>query len=210
MVNKIENKKGSKERIFKAAVNEFSTHGFYGARVDMIAKRASINKAMVFYYFSSKEVLYKNVLTMIATGIIGRLKNSGIVRNDLTPEEYLRVFPETYIGFFTDNPEYLRIVVLGLIQNGELMKSILHDVLVETEESLPKKFAGIIEGWHRLGLINEKNPVHFFLNIVSILIFPLVLKPLPEVLFGKDFDEEIFLAERKESVLNLLKRGMII
>lgn len=53
-------------RILDAALTEFSTHGLAGARTERIAQAAGVNKALLYYYFSSKENLYLAALEMIA------------------------------------------------------------------------------------------------------------------------------------------------
>jgi len=52
----------SRERIFDAALQEFSARGFAGARTSAIARRAAINEQMIFHCFGSKERLYREVL----------------------------------------------------------------------------------------------------------------------------------------------------
>src|SRR5580698_8193459 len=52
----------SRERILSAALKEFAAKGFAGARVDVIARRANINKRMLYHYFGDKEELFKAVL----------------------------------------------------------------------------------------------------------------------------------------------------
>jgi TetR/AcrR family transcriptional regulator len=52
----------SRERIFDAALQEFATRGFAGARTGANARRASINEQMIFHCFVSKEGLYREVL----------------------------------------------------------------------------------------------------------------------------------------------------
>src|SRR5208283_3037003 len=56
------NPKRSRERILVAALKEFAAKGFAGARVDFIARRAAINKRMLYHYFGNKEGLFKAVL----------------------------------------------------------------------------------------------------------------------------------------------------
>ena len=51
----------AKENILKAAKTEFSLHGFSGARLAVIAENAGVNKALIHYYFKSKDLLYENV-----------------------------------------------------------------------------------------------------------------------------------------------------
>jgi dipeptidase E len=49
----------TKRRILDAARREFGIKGFDGARVDAIARRARVNKGLIFYYFQSKEELFR-------------------------------------------------------------------------------------------------------------------------------------------------------
>ncbi|MGB6973344.1 MAG: TetR/AcrR family transcriptional regulator [Terracidiphilus sp.] len=62
----------SRERILNAAIKEFSEHGLAGARTDRIAAAAAVNKALLYYYFESKEKLYDAALEMISTQIRDR------------------------------------------------------------------------------------------------------------------------------------------
>ncbi|MBK8800914.1 MAG: DUF2087 domain-containing protein [Fibrobacteres bacterium] len=62
MVNKVNESPDSKARILEAARAEFSERGFDGARVDTIAKRAEVNKALIYYYFKSKDELLQELL----------------------------------------------------------------------------------------------------------------------------------------------------
>ena len=52
----------TRERILSAALQEFAARGFAGARVDAIARRAAINKRMLYHYFGNKEGLFGAVL----------------------------------------------------------------------------------------------------------------------------------------------------
>src|SRR5450755_1775287 len=56
------NPERTRERILCAALQEFAAHGFAGARVDVIARRAAINKRMLYHYFGGKEELFRAVL----------------------------------------------------------------------------------------------------------------------------------------------------
>src|SRR5215475_13106447 len=52
----------TRERILRAARREFVAKGFAGARVDAIARAATINKRMLYHYFGDKEALYRAIL----------------------------------------------------------------------------------------------------------------------------------------------------
>src|SRR2546429_8812202 len=64
----------SPERILAAAAAEFAERGFAGARVDRIARRARVNKAMLYYHFRSKQELYRTLLRRHFTLAADRLR----------------------------------------------------------------------------------------------------------------------------------------
>src|SRR6266700_1486367 len=56
----------TRQRILDAALREFAAHGLAGARTEAIASAAGVNKALLYYYFDSKEKLYTAALEMIS------------------------------------------------------------------------------------------------------------------------------------------------
>src|ERR1700744_1531679 len=52
----------TRRRILDAAFKEFFAHGYAGGRVDVIARRAKINKRMLYHYFGDKQKLYRAVV----------------------------------------------------------------------------------------------------------------------------------------------------
>ena len=59
----------TRTRILEAAVREFSENGLAGARTEQIAEAAGVNKALLYYYFKSKDALYAAALEWIAEGV---------------------------------------------------------------------------------------------------------------------------------------------
>ncbi len=62
----------TRARILDAALSEFSAHGLAGARTEQIAAAAGVNKALLYYYFESKEKLYAAALEMVSARILDR------------------------------------------------------------------------------------------------------------------------------------------
>ncbi len=77
----------TRARILEAALREFSANGLAGARTEQIAAAAGVNKALLYYYFASKEKLYLAALELVAT----RVKEStmAVLLRDATPGERL-------------------------------------------------------------------------------------------------------------------------
>lgn len=59
----------TRARILDAAIRQFSDNGLAGARTERIAEAAGVNKALLYYYFSSKEALYSAAIEAVAEGV---------------------------------------------------------------------------------------------------------------------------------------------
>lgn len=77
----------TRSRILEAALSEFAAHGLAGARTDRIATAAGVNKALLYYYFESKENLYLAALEMISAKI--RDRSMAVFLREATPGERL-------------------------------------------------------------------------------------------------------------------------
>src|SRR3984957_21033773 len=78
----------TRANILAVAIEEFSAKGLAGSRVDEIAERTHTVKRMIYYYFGSKEGLYKAVLEQAYEGI--RVIESSLNLDSMPPDEALR------------------------------------------------------------------------------------------------------------------------
>jgi AcrR family transcriptional regulator len=90
----------TKQRILAAALHEFSAKGISGARVEAIAQRARVNKRMLYYYFGSKDGLFREILrrrvdersaAFAASDVCGRSRLADSQRNMARDTEYIRL-----------------------------------------------------------------------------------------------------------------------
>src|SRR5580704_11919463 len=101
----------TRRRILAAALAEFSAHGFAGARIDAIARRAKGNKRMIYHYFGNKEGLFTAVLRQ---KMAERRSWGSTLSND--PTERLPFWFETACG----DPDWIRLLEWeALQQNAE-------------------------------------------------------------------------------------------
>ena len=207
-------KTDSSQRILKAALKEFSSYGFSGARMERIARSAKINKAMIFYYFSSKKNLYQQVVKVVFdqfSPLVLRL-----ISSNPSAEEFLEQITELYVNFVSKNPEFLKMLMLELIQNPRNITSIFTRFFKEKMEILqigPQQLIGLIEDWREENVVNEDDPFQFMLNVVSLSLFSFLGKPFLEAIFQLSPtyspQHEDFFQKRFNSVVNVLKRGML-
>lgn len=112
---KLENE--ATERILNAATAVFADVGFAGARVDEIAKRADMNKALIYYHVGSKESLYGEVIVAMLREAEIRFMQG--VSNIDSPEEQLRQYIRHVAHFIDEHPEIAPIMLRELASEWE-------------------------------------------------------------------------------------------
>src|SRR5262245_11202179 len=102
------NPEATKANIIEVATREFAENGLDGARVDEIADRTRTSKRMIYYYFESKEGLYRAVLEKVYSDI--RNREADLKLDKLPPEEALRKLVETTVDYDDAHPDLFRLV----------------------------------------------------------------------------------------------------
>jgi TetR/AcrR family transcriptional regulator len=198
----------AKQRILKSAVKEFAKNGFWGARASRIAKGAGINKAMIFYYFSSKENLYQVIIEDTLKDLLKDVQKSIIKTDD--PERLFEVLPEVYIRFFSRNQFLAKIIIHDLVQNPVHIAKIIAKIFENAVFKPQIIFKKMVNDWYEKGLITESDPVHVILNIMPPSLFCFIGLPMVEAILGRKIDiNDQFIEDRIKSVVNLIKRGML-
>lgn len=196
------------QRILKMALKEFSTYGFSGARMERIAKAAKINKAMIFYYFTSKKNLYQLVVQQVFSNFYPKIME--LLSSNPTAEVFLEKAPEIYMSFFSSKPDFVKMIAIELVQNPENITSVMQSLMKEKGDvMIPAHLRQLIKKWYKKRLISEGDPFQFMLNVVSLSLLSFIGKPLLEVIFQEYTPLEEFEKKRIKSIVNLLKRGML-
>src|ERR1043166_7629612 len=95
--------------ILKAALEEFSHEGVAGARTDEIARRAGVNKALIYYYFKDKEGLYAAALEQVFSGLHQRI--AAVLERTARPaRERLVLYAQAFFNYMATAPVYPRLV----------------------------------------------------------------------------------------------------
>ena len=94
--------------ILEAATQEFSQKGYAGARVDAIAKRAKINKRMLYHYFGGKDGLYLAVLEQSYAAIRSAETKLDLAHHE--PVESMRQLVHFTWSYYLERPEFLAIL----------------------------------------------------------------------------------------------------
>jgi len=119
-----------RERILDAAERAFAAQGLAGARVAAIAADAGVNKAMLYYYFGSKEGLFEAALGRVAAAVEG-LAEASLRITGLAPEARVRTFLEGYRTLVLSRPVAVRMVLWDVLDGGHHILKVARPVFVQ-------------------------------------------------------------------------------
>ena len=114
---------GSIVRIIEAAACVFSEVGFAGARVDEIAERAGVNKAMIYYHIGNKEALYAEVIQNIIGNTAETIARK--IKDIQDPEEKLRIYIRSFARNIDDNPQVAPIMMREVASGGTHLPEVV-------------------------------------------------------------------------------------
>ena len=189
----------TEQRILEAAQLEFSEKGLNGARMQGIADRAGINKALLHYYYRSKDKLFSVVFKVVFKALIPRIGK--IINQDLDLFEKIRLFTCEYINLIQSMPHIPIFVLHELSTNPKRLSEMLSEAHFDTS-GIQQQIKREIE----LGKIREITFESLIINTVSLCVFPIVAKPIARtILFDRDtkaYDQ--FLEKRKSDVADFI------
>jgi AcrR family transcriptional regulator len=169
----------TRERILSAALREFAAKGFAGARVDVIARRAAINKRMLYHYFGNKEQLFRAVLRQ---KIAERRAWAAGLSSD--PTQRLPFWFTTACA----DPDWIRLLEWEALQ-GDRQK-----VIDEKErQTLSENWLKRLRQRQAAGeLSSEHDARHLALAMQSLTMFPMAFPQLTRFIMGRTTDDPKF------------------
>jgi AcrR family transcriptional regulator len=189
-----DNDKQTEERIFEAATDVFVEKGMDGARMQDIATHAGINKALLHYYFRTKDQLFNAVFEMIARKIFKKF--APVFDENLTLEEKVRFFFKEHISFLQANPRLPGFLLNEVNRNPERIKKLLKNV--DFDSVWLKLYDQHKEEFKRYN-INQATMPQLMISIAALSVFPFAAKGILEGILDKtglSFNE--YMEERKE------------
>jgi TetR/AcrR family transcriptional regulator len=162
----------SPDRILAAAAVEFAERGFGGARVDRIARRARVNKAMLYYHFRSKQGLYRALLRRMFTAAAERMQ--AIAAGSGSPSDKV----ERVIAGVADlirEHESLPAIMLREVAEGGV--HLDRDTLLALA-AIPRTVGGIVQQGVAQGAFREVNPLFAYISMLAPVVFYLAAAPI--------------------------------
>jgi TetR/AcrR family transcriptional regulator len=170
----------TEEKIFTAAMQVFEKKGFAGARMQEIADCAGINKALLHYYFRSKERLFDAAFAALATTMFDKL--FGCFDNDLPLEQKLTMFYREHISFLQKHPRLPGFILNEINQNPQRLAKIF---TVDHVHLIVQNVFGQLDDEIQSGNIRPIDKAQLFINIIALSVFPFVARGLLEMFLNQ-------------------------
>ena len=176
------NPERTKERIYVAALAEFSERGYGSARVDTIAERSGVNKRMLYHYYGNKEDLFLYVLERAYEKI--RSHEEKLDLENLSPEDAVRELVRFSFMYHVENPEFMSLL------NNENLYEARHIKNSTKIRQMHSPFEGLVKDvltrGAALGVFkNGVDPVQFYITVVSVAYFYLSNVHTLGAIFGR-------------------------
>lgn len=195
----------TEEKIKEAARTVFHKKGFAATRTRDIAEEADINLALLNYYFRSKQKLFDLIMVETLSGFIQGVQ--AVLNNERTTlEEKVQEIVNRYIDLITEQPEVPTFLLTEIRNNRPkelLTKLPIRETVINSV--FVKQYQKAVE----LGEITEPNPLHFLMNMMGLVIFPFISKPM--LMEMHNIKEESFnqlMQERKKYIPVWIKAMM--
>jgi len=192
---------GSRERLLKAAIVEFARNGLLGARVDMIARMAKINKQLIYYHFGDKAGLYLAALEHVYADI--RVKERALNLTDSDPETAMTRLVGFTFDYVAENREFVRLLTNENLlkakhaRRSKIIRQTRSPLIQLIEETLRR---GVKAGVFRDGV----DPVQLYISMAGLCFFYIANIHTLSVLFERDMQETSALRERRDHAIGFV------
>lgn len=198
-------KDNTEEKILDAAQTVFIQKGMDGARMQEIANEAGINKALLHYYFRSKQKLFEAIFGVVFSKAFPNIKQ--FMTSDIPVEEKLGQFIEKYIDLLFQNPYLPSFILKEINRDPEFLA-----IVIKKQGANPGDIFNVFEKEMDAGNIKRMDPRELMINVIGLSVFPFAAKPLMQIMFfdndKKSYKE--FLKQRKETVKKFVLDAILV
>ena len=191
----------SRERLLRAAHLEFAAEGLRGARVDVIAKRAKINKQLIYYYFGNKDALYLAVLEHAYSEI--REKECALNLSGDDPIAAISKLVGFTFDYVNEHREFVRLLInenlleAQWVRRSKLIKKTGSPILKLLRDTVQR---GAAAGVFRKGV----DPMQLYISMAGLCFFYIGNIHTLSAFFDRDFNRPDMLKERRKHVTDFV------
>ncbi len=202
-MSKVRNAIHSRAAILAAAEHLFAEHGSAGTRTHEIAAAAGVNKAMLHYYFDTKERLYRAVLENLfrELAITARQALGGAS----SPRTALLRFLDAYFEFLKSHPNYPRLIQREVMSRTPFLRTLASRYFRPLYQNLGR----VLRAGIRQRLFRPVDVPNTIVSLIGITVFYFAATPVLAHLFRADPYGESTLAARKRAIFDFAHHALL-
>lgn len=189
--------------ILDAARKVFVQHGFDGTTMQMIANESGINKALLHYYYRSKDRLFEAVFIEAFSKMIPNLMKIFTSESDFFDK--IRSFVDAYISALLQYPQIPLFILHELRRNPDRIVELIKSTGIN-----PEIFLNFIKLEIKKGTILPIDPQQLLVNMLGLCIFPFAARPMVQgFIFKNDAKAyQVFMENRKKEVAEFIIKAI--
>ncbi|MQA91052.1 MAG: TetR family transcriptional regulator [Gemmatimonas sp.] len=200
------------EAILDAAHTVFLRRGTAGARMQEVADEAGVNKALLHYYFRSKEGLAEAVFTRAARRLFPPVL--AIMGSEAAIEEKVEQIVEHELEILSESPYLPGYLMSEIHHHPERLEQLMSMTMsgVSPAHLLPpivEKLRRQIDKRVEAGTLRPISPEQFIINLIALCVFPFAARPMLELALGQGGRGfEVLIEERKRTLAAFFLNAM--
>lgn len=195
--------------IFAAALDAFSRKGKDGARMQEIADAAGINKAMLHYYFRSKDLLYESVFSHVMRHFFSALEE--IMSRPGSFQDALAEMINVYMDMHAAHPEVARLWIQENLNGAPVAARLVAQRMEGAGQPGPHLLLKRVQQAVDAGEIRPVEPIQLMISVLGMTIMSFISQPTMTALDPEAMaDQAAFLKRRKQHIVEVLTHGMAI
>lgn len=197
----------TKGQILEAALIEFATNGYDGAKVHQIAKSAGCNARLIYHYFENKERLYTAALRKIYSDI--REREAQLHLDMLPPEQAVMRLTETTFDFFENNTAFLSITRSENLLGGRFISKMPE--IQKMSAPFLDKISDVLKRGHAEGVFRDGiDALQLYVSIVALSAHHINASHTLSATFGRDVSSATWRQERRAHVVEMIKNAVAV
>jgi AcrR family transcriptional regulator len=194
----------SKLRILDTAARLFGERGKSAVSTTEIAREAGINKAMIFYYFGSKDELYQAAFRKWFGDLFTHIREK--IEGIEPGLPLIEAFVRAHTGYLLERPGLVKLIIRELLATDAGPPPAIAEVMASFQH-FERTMIQSIEIAKERGEIRNVDPLQTAVNIISMDVFIYLGKPIVSIM-APDIDIRAFIEDRVNHILDLLMNGL--
>ena len=196
----------TRSRILEAALREFAAHGLAGARTERIAEAAGVNKALLYYYFASKEQLYLAAVEAIA----GRMLDStlAVFARQATPGERILRMALNHFDRIWTQPEFQSLMQQEMMRVRKGEQGVLPIIAKKAFEPMLIMYQSMAREGIQSGELIDADWRQILFAGLGANVFYFLSAPMWKIVMGDELLSREALAVRRKALLEFLGQAI--